>query len=159
MGLPANPVPPARLWRLDPFCFYPTRHQHLTTHRSPVANLPRPPRVGRCCRPGDCHIRGTWAGSNGAVRPMFWLCRVLWKTRGGPAGRSDRLCEKVHVAKRQHAKCEIHKKIGRPPEIALTKRNMGIVVTSSWHTMLYEICGSRRRIACCRSSTCHSSDA
>ena len=77
----------------------------------------------------------------------------MWKTRGGLAGRSDRVCENAHVAKRQHAKCQTHKTIGRWAEIALTNRNMGILATSIWHTMAYEICGGARRIACCRSST------
>ena len=98
-------------------------------------------------------FEGIWAVCGGTVRRMFWGWRVLWKGRGALAGRPGRLCEKVHVANRQHAKCLACKLIRRSAEMALPKRNMaGPAITSGCDTT----CEERRRrgrIPCCGSST------
>ena len=55
---------------------------------------------------------------------------MLWKARGGLDGRWERLCEKAHVAKRQHAKYSAGKGMRKSAEIMLTKRNMASAATS-----------------------------
>ena len=147
---------PARLAPRNPL-FAPASHWATSTYAA--AHNDSPPRepclpARHGCRFGAVPFEAIGADLDGAMGAMSMLPIVLWnRPSSGPAA-SGQLRKNGRVATCQHTHCKTHKEMGRSAGIALTKRNIGIVVTSIWPTMPYEICGGRRRITCCRPSTC-----